>query len=126
MTNKTPIAIAVVALTALGGCRLGPRLYQAHAMVSVDAAGRRAGQAEIDSEVSTVRSLAPTFVSADERWQVQSVPNTTLIRISVTTPDPRASADACNQIAARYTTMTNGMIERRIVEEAKAPARPIR
>jgi uncharacterized protein involved in exopolysaccharide biosynthesis len=121
---KTHIAVAVVMRVALGGCRLGPRSYEAQAVVSVDAAGRRASQAEIDSEVAAIQGLVPAFVSADERWQVRAVPNTTLIRISVTTHDPRASADVCNQIAAKFTTLTNGVVARRIVDQAKTPAAP--
>ena len=110
----------------LSGCGFGTTEYRASAKVSVEPAGERATQEQVDAETEAIRALAPGFVSTDGRFAVRQFRDTTLIEISVTSPDPLVSADACNQIAEKYMSTTNGSVVRRIVENAVPPKDPIR
>jgi uncharacterized protein involved in exopolysaccharide biosynthesis len=117
--------ICLMVAVLLSGCGFGTAQYIASAKVSVDAGEARATQEQIDAEAEAIRALAPEFVSVDGRFAVRQFRDTTLIEISVTSPDPRVSADACNQIAEKYISTTNGAVVRQIIEKAVPPKDPL-
>lgn len=126
MKTGVLIAVCITLIAVSGGCRFGPPQYRASAKVVIDANGVPPSQAAIDSEVQTIRSIAPSFVSADERFDVRHISDTSLIDVTVTTPDPDASANSCNQIVEKYVSITNAPVTTRIVEKAVAPSEPTR
>jgi len=112
----------VVALL-LSGCRAQ---YRANAKVLVETKGTKPSQATIDAEIQAIRDIASAFVSADWSCNVQHYSDTSLIGVSVTTPDPETSASQCNQIIRKYVNTTNAPVTRRIVEDAAIPKKRIR
>jgi len=122
MKTTVSMFVCLVCVSLLSGCK--PQ-YRALATVRVERAGGETSQSIIDSEVQALRGIAPAFVSADERYAVKHHAHTTLINVSVTTPDPEDSASQCNRIVETYVGMTNAPVVRRIVERAVVPERPL-
>lgn len=113
----------VFVLLVFCGCRAQ---YLASAKVLVKTNGARPSQAVMDSEVHTVRSIAAEFVSADEQFRVRHNANTSLIGVTVTTPNPETSVLQCNRIIQKYVGMTNDAVVRQVLEKAVAPKQRIR
>ena len=113
----------VLVALLLSGCRAQ---YRASAMVLVETKGSKPSQTTIDAEMQAIRDIAPAFVSVDWSYNVQHFANTSLIEVSVTTPDPETSASQCNQIIEKYVGATNAPVTRRIVEDAAIPKQRIR
>jgi len=113
----------LLALVLLAGCRAQ---YRASAKVLVDTNDSQPSQATINAEVQALRDIAPAFVSADWSYNVQHYADTSLIEVSVTTPDPETSASQCNQIVEKYVGATNASVTRSVVEKATIPKERIR